>query len=158
MLPCWEKSGVSAEALCALCEYDAYCSSRLHMNMYLFTHLTCTKTGREKLAHSSSKSRIFFYVLTTGEVSSLQAHPILLTDVFATDIRWFNSTILSKTDTFVFNFCYCWIVLNFLLLHHILHAICLRCALYCTDMNLHFLQPEAYSFHFWCERKGLLHL
>ncbi len=72
-------------------------------------------------------------------------NPILLTSIFATDL-------ISKDYTFVFHFCYFGIVLNFLLLRHILHAICLNCALYCTDMNLYFLQPEAYSFHFWCER------
>ncbi len=44
-------------------------------------------------------------------------YPILFTNVFATDLRWSNSTILiTKNDTFVFPFCYCWIVLNFLLL------------------------------------------
>jgi len=26
----------------------------------------------------------------------------------------------------------------------------LSCALYCTGMHLHFLQSEAYSFHFVC--------
>ncbi len=51
---------------------------------------------------------------------------------------------VSKNDTFTFYFCYCWIMLSFLLLHRILHATRLSCALYCSDMNLRFLQPEAY--------------
>jgi len=28
----------------------------------------------------------------------------------------------------------------------------LSCVLYSAGVNMHFLQPEAYSFHFWCER------
>ncbi len=68
-------------------------------------------------------------------------NPILLNN---TDLWWSNSTILIiKNDTFVFDLSYFWIVLNFLLLRHILHVIGLSGALYCTDMNLHFLQPEA---------------
>ncbi len=35
MLPCLEKSEVTAKALCMLCEHYAYCISRLNMNMYL---------------------------------------------------------------------------------------------------------------------------
>ncbi len=77
---------------------------------------------------------------------------ILLINVFANDLRWSNSTILiCKNYTFVFRFCYYCMVLNFLLLHNLLHAIGLSCALYCTYMNLHFLQHEECSFHFWCE-------
>ncbi len=40
----------------------------------------------------------------------------------------------------------------------ILLFLLLKCAelsssvFYCTDVNLLFLQPEANSFHFWCER------
>jgi len=75
-------------------------------------------------------------------------NPILLTDIFATDLRWSNSTIISKNDTFVFEFSYCWIVLIFLLLCHILHVISLSGVLFCTDVILHFLQPEANSFTF----------
>jgi len=50
-------------------------------------------------------------------------------------------------------------VLNSLVLHPILlqsrMAAQLKdlscCTLYCTGMNLHFLQPEAYLFHLCCE-------
>ncbi len=43
--------------------------------------------------------------------------PILLTNVFTTDLRWSNSIILiSINDTLVFSFCYWWIVLNVILL------------------------------------------
>ncbi len=36
-------------------------------------------------------------------------------------------------------------------MRYILHAICLSCH---TDMNLHFLYPEVYSLHLWCESHG----
>ncbi len=53
-------------------------------------------------------------------------NPIWLTNVFATDLSMMQ---FNKQNSF----CYCWIVLLFLLLCHIFHAICLSWTLYCSD-------------------------
>ncbi len=49
MCPTWLERTISAELLWVLCEHDAYCSSRLNVNMHLLISLA------QKQIHYSSK-------------------------------------------------------------------------------------------------------
>ncbi len=88
MSACWEKSGVSADALCALCKHDACCSSILNVNVQL---LISFKHSSKLIKTVKCKPEI----ITLNNTNTLYVfNPIFLTNVFAADLQWFKSIIL----------------------------------------------------------------
>jgi len=124
--PCWEKSGVSAEALCMLC----YCSSRLSGSMHLLLSL-----AQKQIQYSSKwiKTEMLTRLHKPAMIKHVNTNILyvfnltLLPNIFAANL-WWSITNKQKrlhiSHHIFFKICFVFIakirVLNFLLMCPIL--------------------------------------